>query len=1221
MPEHTVFKKLEVVSDLCDLCGDNHAITTCPVLSHLGVPGRPEEHREPHLAYQSLPEWVQVQPEGAGGMVRLLVTEKVPKFTRLGPLLAPHTPHLTPHNTFPLKICHEGGSYTYLDLSRKWLCNWLSLVPVGSPTNKNLLACQIDDLIYFMSSEDIEAGSELLVWYASFYLPRIQEELRQLASNTSLGQDQSLLGAPAVTRRLSTKPSLVATYSTESSHAVSSSLARISVGRGQITFTHNNAWVGETVNHIPPHSSNQLSVTSPISNFHMGGKGDASDTLIVRQTQTSSNPGEYLQNGLLHGREEEQVVMRPRYEYSLSGRDEPKKSIQVIMENSSVSEKNCVVSLTITATGEGQEPHWCRTEHLRYDGVESSLSGDGETLLLSQHKKHKRKYIKSREKPAVLVADSSLVKQLPPRALGARLQRRSWDCNYCGQNYRTLTTFADHLKAHLLWVVGRQHVCKECGLSLSNPEQLHQHMESAHNTTPSSTSPSRGVSHTGKRKQGMTVEDGMDAEDEDDIDDPGGNSAAKKTSTQDNKRISALPTVALEGPHNCQICSKSFAKPQYLLRHLRKHSGDFTCQVCLKVFARKEGLQKHQCAGGGAGGNQQRVSCSKCFRSFPNATLLHQHMLRHQESLKCKQCGWRCATLASLQRHVSLCPSVQVSRFFQCTECGKRMSSTKQLERHSAQHRQNFVCHICSKPYNSSTYLAQHIPLCRQMHQITSAGFVACEDCNEKFTDSTAFRLHHHTHTHPFHCWACNQRFQTRVTYEIHVCEVEQRCDKCGAVFRSVQALNRHAAIHGPPPHSCSSCNRSYYRKESLDRHVCCCEAELKKQKTKDQSFPCHLCGSVLATKYRLSTHLVSAHGEGGGHQLMCEVCGKGFQRRDLLREHQAVHSPPTHPCPTCHKLFKTRKSLDVHLLIHLDIKRFACKYCNKRFHQKVQLGRHERSHLPRGLVKCQYCATQCSSTADLKAHLLSHTILETSGTKLHNHQSVFTIKKEEPVTNETLVSLGQGADDQSLPEKERLGLKGDKNSKDPNSDFSSGIVNTVVPVITSDLSLHTNSLSDHHQTVFIPQRISNICLSTTEEPLNSNYIVATQPEIIASSASPQNICNSSVFKVTNNSSSDNNTLPSTVLITTSQSPEHCQVSVVGAEEADNTRHMSTEDASKISPLTLGQRSTLVEEVCLYQPTATISPDNSSQHSPHVLESDQLVESVVLMAEPSNNNC
>ena len=45
------------------------------------------------------------------------------------------------------------------------------------------------------------------------------------------------------------------------------------------------------------------------------------------------------------------------------------------------------------------------------------------------------------------------------------------------------------------------------------------------------------------------------------------------------------------------------------------------------------------------------------------------------------------------------------------------------------------------------------------------------------------------------------------------MCEVEQQCDQCGTTFRSVQALNRHAAVHGPPPYSCKACRRSYYRK------------------------------------------------------------------------------------------------------------------------------------------------------------------------------------------------------------------------------------------------------------------------------------------------------------------------------------------------------------------------------------------------------------------------
>lgn len=270
-----------------------------------------------------------------------------------------------------------------------------------------LLYCfslQIDDLIYYMSSEDIKAGSELLVWYASFYLPRVQEELRQLAGNTSLGQDHSLLGAPIVTRRLATKPSLVTSHSSDSALAVSPSLARISVGGGQVTFTHNSAWVGEAFHHIPPPSPNQFSLLTPTSNLHMGGKGDTRDALVIRQSQTASNLNEYLQSGFLNGRNGDHIVIRHRYDYSLSGRyEESKKSIQIIVDNNGVSEKNCVVSLTITATGEGQEPRWCRTERLGYDGVESSLNEDGETMIFSQHKKHKRKYVKAKDKPGTVL--------------------------------------------------------------------------------------------------------------------------------------------------------------------------------------------------------------------------------------------------------------------------------------------------------------------------------------------------------------------------------------------------------------------------------------------------------------------------------------------------------------------------------------------------------------------------------------------------------------------------------------------------------------------------------------------------------------------------------------------------------------------------------------------------------------------------------------------------
>ncbi|KAK8753611.1 hypothetical protein OTU49_000649 [Cherax quadricarinatus] len=128
-------------SGMCDLCGDDHEACNCPMLSQLDLLTKQVEDRESQFAFQSLPSWVQV--EDYCQRLRLVVANhSLPKFTKLGPLIAPHTPNLDPATTFPLKICHMGGGHTYLDLSRKWLCNWLSLIPPGSPSNKNLMACQ-----------------------------------------------------------------------------------------------------------------------------------------------------------------------------------------------------------------------------------------------------------------------------------------------------------------------------------------------------------------------------------------------------------------------------------------------------------------------------------------------------------------------------------------------------------------------------------------------------------------------------------------------------------------------------------------------------------------------------------------------------------------------------------------------------------------------------------------------------------------------------------------------------------------------------------------------------------------------------------------------------------------------------------------------------------------------------------------------------------------------
>ncbi|XP_068216047.1 PR domain zinc finger protein 15-like isoform X2 [Palaemon carinicauda] len=911
---------------ICDLCGNCHTTAKCHLLSLNSRKGLDDVH----LAYKSLPPWVQVT-HGPDGKTSVITHKRLPKSTELGPLLAPQVPNLVSNNFFPLKVFHNSGGVTFYDLSRKHYCNWLSLIPQGTANNRNLIVCQIEDFLYYFAVEDIAEKTELRVWYAPFYHRRILEELKILEG------EKPLKIIPVE------KPNGDSGATAEPEFKAPPSLARISVGKGEITFTHN----------ICHEDSNRE--VQPTST-------------PVASGPTSSMWDGYIQAAGVSCRyvNKDQVLERPDY-YRKPLENMPgdiPSTIEVMSErvNPRVPEKT--ITFTINAVAKGQSYSHCLGEHTLAEELSLGESSDDDTINVFTSVSRRKPYKLKKLKKKVITAKSDVVKQLAPRALGVSLPR-PWSCRYCGENFSKPLIFANHVKAHLRWIIYRRHKSDGEGKSLQDSTSL----KDLKNITRKDSEALSCFSSENKNKDGISVKHEILSDDElMDIE--------NNRNSQTPKKMAVLSTNIVDGPHNCQICPTRFHKAEYLLRHLRKHTGDFTCEKCLKVFARKEGLQKHACPGGL---QKKTVECSLCNRSFLSEALLQKHELKHKGSKKCIRCGRFYSSLDSLEKHMKNCPTVEMTMSYQCGVCSKEFVNQSLLDRHINGHSRQYQCEICNKTYATNTSLKHHIQLCRQIQQVVSFGHVKCEDCGEVSTSTSEFRTHYQKHTHPFNCSGCDQRFKTRVGFEIHVCRVELTCDHCGAEFRSVQALNRHAAVHGPPPFTCMSCRRSFYRKESLDRHNCCSKEEIKEapQTKGNFNFKCNICGVILSTRHSFNTHVKSAHGGSAAKEHGCDVCGKQFSRKDLLREHSVVHTPPSLPCPECKKLFKTHKSLDVHTLIHQGIKRFVCKYCGKKYHQKVNLAKHERSHLPRGAVKCQCCGIQFHSTDDLKAHLLSHTLVQ----------------------------------------------------------------------------------------------------------------------------------------------------------------------------------------------------------------------------------------------------
>lgn len=70
----------------------------------------------------------------------------------------------------------------------------------------------------------------------------------------------------------------------------------------------------------------------------------------------------------------------------------------------------------------------------------------------------------------------------------------------------------------------------------------------------------------------------------------------------------------------CPICDKSFKTRQYLLRHIRIHTGEkpFPCPTCKTPFAKRSKLNIHraQCSGINETGRHRNYICQECNDAF-----------------------------------------------------------------------------------------------------------------------------------------------------------------------------------------------------------------------------------------------------------------------------------------------------------------------------------------------------------------------------------------------------------------------------------------------------------------------------------------------------------------------------------------------------------------------------------------------------------------------------
>lgn len=106
----------------------------------------------------------------------------------------------------------------------------------------------------------------------------------------------------------------------------------------------------------------------------------------------------------------------------------------------------------------------------------------------------------------------------------------------------------------------------------------------------------------------------------------------------------------------------------------------------------------------------------------------------------------------------------------------------------------------------------------------------------------------------------------------------------------------------------------------------------------------------------------------------VCEVCSRGFKRREHLYQHMKLHTGfRPYVCEHCNKAFMRKEHVIRHSTLHSGQKNFTCNICDKSFSRNDNLLKHKKTHEKQASYVCEICQKQFVMKHYYNAHKLTH--------------------------------------------------------------------------------------------------------------------------------------------------------------------------------------------------------------------------------------------------------
>ncbi|XP_050391091.1 PR domain zinc finger protein 15 [Patella vulgata] len=391
-----------------------------------------------------------------------------------------------------------------------------------------------------------------------------------------------------------------------------------------------------------------------------------------------------------------------------------------------------------------------------------------------------------------------------------------------------------------------------------------------------------------------------------------------KTAFQSEEELKIHECLGSEASKNitiqfqCTKCNKNFSSITYLNRHEASHQGAFDCDICHKQFSRKEEHSMHHrfCLANHLIQENGQIECEICTQIFRDSKEYRDHYHSHTHPHYCTACHKRFIKVGTLHNHK--CEPIYfdtTGQFLSCEQCQKKFRSEKNLIRHQVIHgTPQFKCDSCQRQFFRKDYLADHVcslpdgtkmRIVRKKNKVQIRENLVCHLCGRPFTSSSNLNKHMRIHGEKkYECPICFKRFHFENYVKLHTEMVHEKkfryqCSYCGKVVTSKAGLMCHIRqFHttNAPTYKCPTCGKVFRQSGNLKTHMF--------SHDKEKKFQCSLCPRSFKYPEQMRRHKLE-------HTMVdkytCEICDKKFVRAyELKRHNQNFHSGIVYVCALC---------------------------------------------------------------------------------------------------------------------------------------------------------------------------------------------------------------------------------------------------------------------------------------------------------------------------------